>query len=1034
MALMVDVEEGTTTTGSQSEEDDIYVKSLRTTLKEANLTKILDAFEKESMTAKDLIYYCTKDDIQDMITQDINENSPEVKISTKDKIKFIRIVMTIQQKLKEQQSAQAESKQDSADSHSDLMYLKRMLELNADNKVEVKRIVEFMENHKDIPFQRIFEIVEEKDNHLDLHAVFDIFQFCKDNNIDANRMIGHNYPDLVRLFQLNHDHTIASHRIITFIHRNSESIEMQNVYQCIDDDKNAYGVNLKEIFAMFDYGHANAIDLNRIFGVSYPDLKRLFQYKKRKKVTSRTLQRSMVFIDKAKGIDLQRVWDIMDDKLILDLKAVLDLFNPELVEIDLQSMFGKKYDYLQRLFTLGREQNISKGRIVRFVNKAKNLNFEVVFELMEENIETKEIFDMFDYGYSNGIDVFSANYADLKRLFEYKKSKKVNSRHLQRIMVFMDKTKDVDLQRLWDVIDDKRYKLDLKAASDLFDPDEIDLESMFGKNYGYLTRLFTLRRGHGHNISNKRIVKFANKVKDVNFEAIFELIEDDGNEIDLKVIFEFVNANTTKDTDFKRLFEVGSEAIPAWVKINECKQSRSRTVDKENIKQKVCVNADKVQKQLNEECEWMINQINTMKKTTAARIEFEKNLYIEHVTKYTSPTQDADVFRDTFLKCLSNTSQSIAATNKQLQQLHGKAVASSKKRSLSTSPLSVWCSKGKLKDIINFSGSSVNVALKPLTLKCPSVNGNIVTLDWGPTKPWEDKDNYVLSKLHELNQMKMTNCAYVVQYSECEIEQKHENDDDVYVNWMGIDFKLRKKDSEWREQCEMFLDNNKTYKFRIQYSYSGYGTSEFSNIITVQTSEETPITKGIDKYEAVFSDKFRSKNMELKGNNTLAQSIAKNSDSQCIRAKNEVMKGTKIMLEFVSKSGRWDHSCWGVVRRNTTNKSENDMHEFTSESINGIYGITSSSPHVNGMYWSIVSYSYWIQGFSDSGINNIKLVIDWTADRCSLLYIVNGLILYRGKEERYSVKLDKLTDDEHLYPCILLKDKETVCQIKSVEV
>eukprot|EP01083_Nonionella_stella_P092003 257354_1 len=918
MALMVDVDgdEGATNTGSQSEEDDIYVKSLRATLKKANLTKILDAFEKESMTAKDLIYYCTKEDIQDMIKQDIKQNSPEVKISTKDKIKFIRTVMTIQQKLNQQQTAQTESKQDSqsnasapaaaAEDSSDPYHdLKRMLELNTDNKVEPKLIVDFMQNQKDVPFKRIFEIIEDKENHLDLHAVFDIFTFCNDSNMDTKRMFGNNYPDLVRLFQLNHirKNKIASHRIISFIDRNCGRIEMQNVYQCIDDNQN--GTNLEEIFDLFDYGRSNAIDLNSVFGAGYPDFKRLFQYYKAKKKKSKT-----------------------------------------------------------------------------------------------------------------------------------KKAKKVNSRNLQRIMVFMDKTKDVDLQRFWDVIDDKQYKLDIKAALDLFDSDEIDVASMFGKNYGYLTRLFAL--GRDQNISNKRIVQFVNKAKDVNFEAIFELIEDDGNEIDVNVIFEFVNANTTKDIniDFTRVFEVGSEAILTWAKIKECKNSyHSPTADdKETIKKKVCVNAEAVQKKLNEECEWMINQINTMKKTTAARIEFEKNLYIEHVTKYTSPTQDADVFRDTFLKCLSNTSQSIAATNKQLQQLHGKAVASSKKRSLSTSPLSVWCSKGKLKDIINFSGSSVNVALKPLTLKCPSVNGNIVTLDWGPTKPWEDKDNYVLSKLHELNQMKMTNCAYVVQYSECEIEQKHENDDDVYVNWMGIDFKLRKKDSEWREQCEMFLDNNKTYKFRIQYSYSGYGTSEFSNIITVQTSEETPITKGIDKYEAVFSDKFRSKNMELKGNNTLAQSIAKNSDSQCIRAKNEVMKGTKIMLEFVSKSGRWDHSCWGVVRRNTTNKSENDMHEFTSESINGIYGITSSSPHVNGMYWSIVSYSYWIQGFSDSGINNIKLVIDWTADRCSLLYIVNGLILYRGKEERYSVKLDKLTDDEHLYPCILLKDKETVCQIKSVEV
>eukprot|EP01083_Nonionella_stella_P092002 257351_1 len=1033
MALMVDVEEGTTTTGSQSEEDDIYVKSLRTTLKEANLTKILDAFEKESMTAKDLIYYCTKDDIQDMITQDINENSPEVKISTKDKIKFIRIVMTIQQKLKEQQSAQAESKQDSADSHSDLMYLKRMLELNADNKVEVKRIVEFMENHKDIPFQRIFEIVEEKDNHLDLHAVFDIFQFCKDNNIDANRMIGHNYPDLVRLFQLNHDHTIASHRIITFIHRNSESIEMQNVYQCIDDDKNAYGVNLKEIFAMFDYGHANAIDLNRIFGVSYPDLKRLFQYKKRKKVTSRTLQRSMVFIDKAKGIDLQRVWDIMDDKLILDLKAVLDLFNPELVEIDLQSMFGKKYDYLQRLFTLGREQNISKGRIVRFVNKAKNLNFEVVFELMEENIETKEIFDMFDYGYSNGIDVFSANYADLKRLFEYKKSKKVNSRHLQRIMVFMDKTKDVDLQRLWDVIDDKRYKLDLKAASDLFDPDEIDLESMFGKNYGYLTRLFTLRRGHGHNISNKRIVKFANKVKDVNFEAIFELIEDDGNEIDLKVIFEFVNANTTKDTDFKRLFEVGSEAIPAWVKINECKQSRSRTVDKENIKQKVCVNADKVQKQLNEECEWMRNQIDTMQKNITARIEFEKNLYIEHVMKYTSQKEDADAFTDTFLKCLSNTKQSIAATKKQFQQLHAKAVTSSNKRSLSTSPLSVSCNKGKLKESIEFSGSDVDVTLKPLTLKCSTVNGNIVTLDWGPTKPWEDKDNYVLSKLHALNQLETGKCAYVVQCGECEDEKKHENDT-VYVDWMDINFKQDRKKAEWREQCDIFLDNNKTYKFRIQYSYSGYGTSEFSNVITIKTTKETPLTKGIGKYEAKWSDTFHSEHVALKDNNTLAFIPEKTDWFQCVRATNKITKGSKIMLEFVGKSKQWCGLAWGVVRRKTTNKSGNDMHEFTASTIDGFYGITECAPHENGTYWTIASESYWVDGFLKRGMNNIKLVINWTANRCSLLYIVNGLILYRGKKERYSIKISGITDDEHLYPCILIKCKQTACQIKSVEV
>eukprot|EP01083_Nonionella_stella_P092004 257355_1 len=277
MALMVDVDgdEGATNTGSQSEEDDIYVKSLRATLKKANLTKILDAFEKESMTAKDLIYYCTKEDIQDMIKQDIKQNSPEVKISTKDKIKFIRTVMTIQQKLNQQQTAQTESKQDiqaedSADPYSDL---KRMLGLNTDNKVEPKRIIEFMETQKDVPCKRIFEIIEDKDN----------------------------------------------------------------------------GMNLKEIFDMFDYGLSNGIDLNRIFGASYPDLKRLFQYQKGKKVNSRDLQRIILFMHKVKDVDLQRLWDVIDDKRYkLDLKAASDLFDPD--EIDLESMFGKNYGYLTRLF------------------------------------------------------------------------------------------------------------------------------------------------------------------------------------------------------------------------------------------------------------------------------------------------------------------------------------------------------------------------------------------------------------------------------------------------------------------------------------------------------------------------------------------------------------------------------------------------------------------------------------------------------------------------------------------------------------
>eukprot|EP01083_Nonionella_stella_P196946 724360_1 len=821
--------------------------------------------------------------------------------------------MTIQQKLNQQQTAQTESKQDSqsnasapaaaAEDSSDPYHdLKRMLELNTDNKVEPKLIVDFMQNQKDVPFKRIFEIIEDKENHLDLHAVFDIFTFCNDSNMDTKRMFGNNYPDLVRLFQLNHirKNKIASHRIISFIDRNCGRIEMQNVYQCIDDNQN--GTNLEEIFDLFDYGRSNAIDLNSVFGAGYPDFKRLFQYYKAKKKKSKT-----------------------------------------------------------------------------------------------------------------------------------KKAKKVNSRNLQRIMVFMDKTKDVDLQRLWDVIDDKRYKLDLKAASDLFDPDEIDLESMFGKNYGYLTRLFTLRRGHGHNISNKRIVKFANKVKDVNFEAIFELIEDDGNEIDLKVIFEFVNANTTKDTDFKRLFEVGSEAIPAWVKINECKQSRSRTVDKENIKQKVCVNADKVQKQLNEECEWMRNQIDTMQKNITARIEFEKNLYIEHVMKYTSQKEDADAFTDTFLKCLSNTKQSIAATKKQFQQLHAKAVTSSNKRSLSTSPLSVSCNKGKLKESIEFSGSDVDVTLKPLTLKCSTVNGNIVTLDWGPTKPWEDKDNYVLSKLHALNQLETGKCAYVVQCGECEDEKKHENDT-VYVDWMDINFKQDRKKAEWREQCDIFLDNNKTYKFRIQYSYSGYGTSEFSNVITIKTTKETPLTKGIGKYEAKWSDTFHSEHVALKDNNTLAFIPEKTDWFQCVRATNKITKGSKIMLEFVGKSKQWCGLAWGVVRRKTTNKSGNDMHEFTASTIDGFYGITECAPHENGTYWTIASESYWVDGFLKRGMNNIKLVINWTANRCSLLYIVNGLILYRGKKERYSIKISGITDDEHLYPCILIKCKQTACQIKSVEV
>eukprot|EP01083_Nonionella_stella_P015523 43441_1 len=829
MALMVDVEgdEGATNTGSQSEEDDVFVKSLHTKLNEANLSKILDAFEKESMTAKDLIYYCTKADIQDMITQDIKQNSPEVKISTKDKIKFIRIVMTIQQKLIQQQTAKAgsiskhdiqsnvaepgDAAEETVNTYSDL---KRMLELNADNNIEPKRIIEFMETYKDVPFDHIFEIIEDKDNNLDLRAVFDIFGFCKDNNLDAKRMFGTHYSDLVRLFQLNSDHKVASHRIVSFIH----------------------------------------------------------------------------------------------------------------------------------------------------------------------------------------------------------------------------KAKDVDLQRVRNVIDDKQYRLNLMAALDLFDPDAIDLKSMFGKNYDYLKRLFIL--GQDQNINKKSIVRFVNNAKDIDFEAMLEVTEANNNQIDLKLIFEFVNENSTKgaNIDFNRLFEVGSEAILAWAQIKECKNSlHLSTIDKESRKKQVCLNADEVTKALNEDCEWMRNRIDAIQKSTAAKIEFKKNLYLQHITKYTSPKEDADVFRNTFLQCLTNTNQSIMKTKNQLQRLHANAIASRKKASLAKSTLSVICYKGKLQDVVKFHSSSVEVTFKPLALKCPTVNGNIVRLDWGPSKPWEDKDNYVFSKLYEFNELKLTNCAFVVQYAECEDENKHENDEEIDVNWMDIKFKIRTTEAQaqWREECDILLDSNKRYKIRIQYSYDGYGASEFSNIITVQTTKETPFTKGIAKYEAVWSDTFRSKNMELKENNTLAKSIAENGTSQCIRAKNEIMKGTKIMLEFVSTSNGWKSSSWGVVRRKTTNESENDMKQFKGQSVKGFCGITKHS--LCGR--KVDSNSNWINGFSISSTNNIKIVIDRTTDCCTLLYVVNGLILYGAKEKRYSMELGGKvpTDDEHLYPCILIKDKGTACQIKSVE-
>eukprot|EP01084_Bolivina_argentea_P261089 441090_1 len=200
------------------------------------------------------------------------------------------------------------------------------------------------------------------------------------------------------------------------------------------------------------------------------------------------------------------------------------------------------------------------------------------------------------------------------------------------------------------------------------------------------------------------------------------------------------------------------------------------------------------------------------------------------------------------------------------------------------------------------------------------------------------------------------------------------------------------------------------------------GCSDFSNIIMIKTAE----TSSIHQYDALWLETHKSKKMELKENSTIATATA---IRQCVRAKYEVPKAARTMWEliFTNMDCTLDNDThFGVVCQNDDEKeNEKAFQTYPGKDVNGkifqaFYGIPVQNP--------------WLYSFNTGKgqINKIKIIADYTNDKCTLLYIVNGWMLF-AKEGLYTLKLKQLKENEHIYPSFITYYKGA-CKIQSVAI
>eukprot|EP01083_Nonionella_stella_P300525 1026510_1 len=759
--------------------------------------------------------------------------------------------------------------------------------------------------------------------------------------------------------------------------------------------------------------------------------------KKQQKTPTTTISKKK----STKNIDLKRMVEVAN-KNNIDLKIISQMMEYD-PDVDVQSvieMAATNQVNFIALFKIIDSNKTTKFSLNEWIeicglvkkNNINDLNIITKMNQYDPDVDLKSAFQMASkeqVSFTALFKVIDANqnikfpFNDWQSVIEMAAANQVNFTALFKIIDSNKNTKFSLNDWIGMAALAKKSSIDLGIVSKMmqYDPN-VDLKSaieMAATNQVDLTALFKII-----NASNNSKFPLLNGWIEIAAHA-------KKNNVELKAIGKIIQYDDSIDVQsVKRLIEIGADATSLFDKI-ENEKTGYNTFNEEKRKEFIKKLNDKTieyTNKLNTEYESILNEIKAYKENTHKKIQFYSTLYGQHVQNYPTSQQQCTAFFQDFIQCVSDPNNSTETIRHSLQQLKERVdVAHSNRPSRYSDGISLYVAKKNVQKLWSFSHSNVSVKLHPMTLEA-NVSGNLVHLKWGP-RPWTDKENELMMNLLEFDALLVQNFALVIQYAEYDDEKKEEDD----LQWRRVEMKIKnrayeeqKREVSWVEKCTLSLENSKAYKIRMKYVYAKIGESNFSEVVAVQTLDTKPLEQDLCTYEAVWSDKYRSQNTQLSEDNKQVTSTA---DHQCIKAKFELKKGTKTSWTFITENIDWyGRDALGVVYGK--HSETNAMVQYTGDTIKSVYGISVRGITTDGHCKDSCVYNdshHWIWNFPSKKRSRVQVIADYTKEKCTLLYIVNGLVL-TPVDSQYSMEIRTLADDQHLYPCFVMKQQGALCQ------
>eukprot|EP01083_Nonionella_stella_P132635 403267_1 len=996
-----------------------YAHYLEIRIKEAGFSTILNAFIADDVLPSDLL--CGgSDDIQDLFA-DLKESNKTLKITTKQKLKFIRVVMEIKDMKKQQKTPTTTISKKKSTKNIDL---KRMVEVANKNNIDLKIISQMMEYDPDVDVQSVIEMAAT--NQVNFIALFKI--------IDSNKTTKFSLNEWIEICGLVKKNNINDLNIITKMNQYDPDVDLKSAFQMASKEQ----VSFTALFKVIDANQNIKFPFNDWIGMAALanknniDLKIVSQMVKYdpdvdvQSVIEMAATNQVNFIALFKIIDSNKTTKFSLNEWIEICGLVKKNNINDLNIITKMNQYDPDVD-LKSAFQMASKEQVSFTALFKVIDANQNIKFPfndwigMAALANKNNIDLKIFSQMVKYDpdvdVQSVIEMAAANQVNFTALFKIIDSNKNTKFSLNDWigMAALAKKSSIDLGIVSKMM---QYdpNVDLKSAIEMAATNQVDLTALF------------------------KIINASNNSKFPLLNGWIEIAAHaKKNNVELKAIGKIIQYDDSIDVQsVKRLIEIGPDATSLFDKI-ENEKTGYNTFNEEKRKEFIKKLNDKTieyTNKLNTEYESILNEIKAYKENTHKKIQFYSTLYGQHVQNYPTSQQQCTGFFQDFIQCVSDPNNSTETVKHSLQQLKERVdVAHSTKPSRYSDGISLYISnkvvKKHVQKLWSFSHSNVSVKLHPMTLEA-NVSGNLVHLKWGP-RPWTDKENELMMNLLEFDALLVQNFALVIQYAEYDDEKKEEDD----LQWRRVEMKIKnrayeeqKREVSWVDKCTLSLENSKAYKIRMKYVYAKIGESNFSEVVAVQTLDTKPLEQDLCTYEAVWSDKYRSQNTQLSEDNKQVTSTA---DHQCIKAKFELKKGTKTSWTFITENIDWyGRDALGVVYGK--HSETNPMVQYTGDTIKSVYGISVRGITTDGHCKDSCVYNdshHWIWNFPSKKRSRVQVIADYTKEKCTLLYIVNGLVL-TPVDSQYSMEIRTLADDQHLYPCFVMKQQGALCQMENV--